>query len=64
MSAKLLLRYIGCYRGAGRKALKAQGGRRILGGPLRGCIGLPSGPTVRFGRGYALVFKPVIRIGP
>lgn len=61
---KILLYYVGCYRGAALKAIRAQGGRRIPRGPLRGCVSLPTGPTVRFGRGYALVFKPVIRLDP
>lgn len=65
MTDKPLLFYVGCRRGAARGDLRAEAtldGHCIQRGPLRGCWSLRRGPVVRFGRGYALVFKLAIRL--
>jgi hypothetical protein len=54
-----------CLRGAIGRATTTQLralAPRIATGPLRGCYRHKNGATCKIGRGYVLMFKPVIRV--
>jgi hypothetical protein len=54
-----------CLRGAIARATATQLraiAPRIASGPLKGCYRHKSGATCKVGRGYVLMFKPVIRV--
>lgn len=59
-----LLKYHGCHRGtANVRNFRETVTHKIRSGPLKGCVCMPSGKTALIGRGYVLLFKPVIRVG-
>lgn len=67
-----LLRYVACHRGVKAGALQTAKNafpahyERVKTGPLRGCFirHTSRGGIFKFGRGFALEFKYVIRVDP